>query len=140
MATIKPYVATSTAAGQRVELKAKKAVIWLTVGQGEVNAFEPYKVNVAGKIDILGYKGDMLIDLHLTDEDPASKSGPCVLKLNKHVDEQATYTANGRDLLVRAVLGGHKQDIQILQANNGAQTECKLSGKVNQTVHLAPVR
>ena len=140
MATIEPYVATNTAAGQRLELKAKKTVIWLTVGQGAVNAYDPFKVNVAGKIDILGYKGDMLIDLQLTDEDPASKSGPCVLQLNSYVDENATYLANGRDLMVRAVLGGHEQNIQILQANNGAQTECKLSGKVNQTVHLAPVR
>jgi len=140
MATIEPYVATSTAVGQRLDLKTKATIVWLTVGKGAVTAYSPYEVTVAGKIKVLGYDGDVRIHLRLTDENAAVNSGSCILRLNDHEDSGATYTANGKELTVNAVLGGYDQGIRILQANDGAQTECKLFGKVNQTVHLAPSR
>jgi hypothetical protein len=140
MATIAPYVATSTVGGQKVEVKAKTTIIWLTVGRGAIVSYSPFEVAVAGKIKILGYEGDLKIHLQLTDKDEAITSGPCSLRLNQYTDSQATYTANGKALTVAAVLGGVSQNISIMQANDGAQTECKLFGKVNQTVHLAPLR
>ena len=140
MATITPYVATSTVSGQKVEVKAKTTIIWLTVGRGEIVSYSPFEVRLAGKIKILGYEGDLRIYLQLTDEDKAITSGPCILSLNDYTDPQATYTADGKALTVAAVLGGVSQNITIMQANDGAQTECKLFGKVNQTVHLAPLR
>ncbi len=137
MATITPYVAKGTRAGQNVNVKAKK-VVWIKVGQGSVAKMSDYEVAIAGKISILGYNGDLNIHLNLLDEQPGATSGPARLKLNSHLDENATYKSNGKDLTVFAVLGGKKQNITILPANNGTQTECKLFGHVDQTVHLEP--
>ncbi|MCA9950607.1 MAG: hypothetical protein KDE48_13240 [Anaerolineales bacterium] len=138
MATIQPYVAKGTQVNQKIELKAKK-VVWITAGRGIVSAISDYVVAVDGKISILGYNGDLNIHLRLTDENASATSGPCVLQLNTLTDENATYKVGHDTLTVYAVLGGEKQNISILRCNKDEQTECKLFGHVNETVHLDPV-
>ncbi len=137
MAIITNYVANGTYVGQTVEVKAKK-VVWVKVGQGKVKTFSDHEVNIAGKISILGYSGDLNIHLLLSDQDPTAINGPCLLQLNTHIDNQARYEAKNGALTVYAVLGGKNQNISILPSNNGRQTECKLFGHVNETVHLDP--
>ena len=137
MANIVDYVADGAYVGQTIEVKAKKFV-WVKVGQGTVAALSDHVVDVQGQISILGYTGDLNIKLNLTDEDPTASTGPCVLQLNSFVDENARYEAAKGMLTVYAVLGDAEQNISILQCNNGQQTECKLFGHVNETVHLDP--
>lgn len=137
MAQITNYVAKGTYEGQKFDLKAKKFV-WVKAGQGVVKSYSDQEVNIAGSISILGYSGDLNIRLQLTDQDPMAVSGPCVLQLNTYLDEKARYEAKNGMLTVYAVLGSKEQNISILPCNNGEQTECKLFGHVNQTVHLDP--
>jgi len=103
-----------------------------------VKNYSDHEVGIAGKISILGYSGDLNIHLQLTDKNSAAASGPCILQLNTHTDENAKYETTKNMLTVYAVLGGKEQNISILQCNNGEQTECKLFGHVNETVHLDP--
>lgn len=137
MANIKQFVADGTFVGQKQTVKAKKFV-WVPVGSGTVEKFSDDEVSVAGNINILGYSGDLNIYLKLTDSNLAATSGSCLLKLNKYEDAKATYQVNGPGLEVSSVLGGHKQNITISPSDGRTQTECKLSGKVNETVHLEP--
>ncbi len=137
MAILSHYVANNTHEGQSVAVKAKKFV-WITVGQGKVRSFSDFNVDIAGKISILGYNGDLNIRLDLLDQDVAAVTGPCVLQLNAHTDNAAVYRSDNGALTVTAVFGDKTQNIQIQPCNNGAQTECVLSGHVSQTVHLDP--
>ena len=137
MATITQFVADGTHVGQKQTVKAKKFV-WVPVGSGTVEKFSDEEVYIAGNISILGYTGDMNIYLKLTDNNPSSNDGSCLLKLNTHEDSNASYKVNGAGLTVYATLGGHQQNITISPSDGGTQTECKLSGRVNETVHLEP--
>ncbi len=137
MANIVDFIADGAYAGQAIEVKAKKFV-WVKVGQGTVKELSDHEVGIDGKISILGYSGDLNIKMSLTDQDPTASKGSCVLQLNTLVDESATYEVKQNVLTVYAVLGGKQQNISISQCNNGEQTECKLSGHVNQLVHLDP--
>lgn len=137
MAKITPYVANNVYVGQDIAVKIKK-LVWMTVGKGSVMDFSDQEVNIAGKIKFMGYNGDLNIHLRLLDGDDGALSGPCRLRLNSHVDENASYRANRESLTVFAMLGSRKQNITILPTNNGTQTECKLSGYINETVHLDP--
>jgi hypothetical protein len=137
MATITPYVPNGVRAGQKIDVKVKK-VVWLKVGQGTVKILSPAEVNIAGKINVLGYNGDLNIHLKLDGADPAANRGNCCLQLNSHKDEEARYTSTKKMLSVYAVLGGKKQNISIKRIEGGTQTECQLFGHINQTVHLDP--
>ena len=137
MATIPNYIAKGTAVGQKQTVKTKK-VLWIPVGDGVVSACSEYEIGVDGHINIVIYSGSLNIHLQLTDEDPSAQSGACILQLNTYTDENAVYQANGNVLTVAAVLGGQKQNISISPCNGGTQTECKLFGRVNETVHLEP--
>lgn len=137
MAVIPTYLARGTAVGQKQTVKTKK-IVWIPVGDGIVSAYSDYEIEVEGKINVVIYSGPLTIRLQLTDEDPTAQSGSCVLQLNSHTDENAAYQANGKVLTVAALLGGQKQNISISPCNGGTQTECKLFGRVNETVHLEP--
>ena len=137
MAIITPFIAKGTHVGQSQAVKARKFV-WISVGNGEVSSLSDYEVAIAGTISILGYSGDLIIRLLLLDEQPEASGGPCLLRLNTHVDEAATYHVKGAELTVNAVLGDKRQNITITRCNNGTQTECRLFGHVDQTVHLDP--
>jgi hypothetical protein len=138
MATITPYVAAGVRVGQEIDVKVKK-VVWLKVGQGTIKIISPSEVNIAGKINFLGYNGDLNIHLKLDGADPAENRGNCCLQLNSHKDEEATYASTKKTLTVYAVLGGKKQNISIKRIEGGTQSECQLFGHINQTVHLDPV-
>ncbi len=137
MATIPTYLAKGMAVGQKQTVKSKK-IVWIPVGDGVVSAYSDYEIAVEGQINVVIYSGPLNIRLQLTDENPGAKTGSCVLQLNTHTDENAIYKANGKVLTVAAVLGGKKQNISISPCNGGTQTECKLFGRVNETVHLEP--
>lgn len=137
MANIPDYVAVNSFTGQNVEVKAKK-IVWIKVGHGTVNVVSDKEVGIAGEISILGYSGQLKIHLTLADHDPAAKEGSCRLQLNTLNDENARYEVKKDMLTVYATLGGKEQNISILRCNNGEQTECKLFGHINQTVHLDP--
>jgi hypothetical protein len=137
MATITPYVANNVHVGQDIAVKIKKFV-WMPVGNGKVTAYSDHEVNIAGKISVLGYQGDLNIHLQLKDGNPGAVSGPCCLRLNSHVDEGAKYHASSDKLTIFAVLGGKKQNVSITPTNQGTQTECKLFGHIDETVHLDP--
>lgn len=137
MATIPTFLAKNTAVGQKQTVKAKKFV-WIPVGDGVISACSDYEIGIEGKINVVIYSGPLNIHLKLTDENPAATTGSCILQLNTHTDENATYQAKGDVLTVAAVLGGQQQNISITPCDRGTQTECKLFGKVNETVHLEP--
>jgi len=137
VATITPYVAVGSHVGQKQEVKAKKFV-WIKVGEGTIDSFSEQEVAVNGKINILGYSGDLNIHLTLTDQNPEAQEGSCTLRLNSYRDDNARYEAQNGRLTFYAVLGGKKQNITISRCNEGTQTECRLSGYVNEIVHLDP--
>lgn len=137
MATIIPFIAKDSYVGQKQEVKAKKFV-WVKVGEGKVDALDDHEVKIAGQISILGYSGDLNIHLTLTDQDTEATKGPGTLQLNKYLDENAKYEVKGHELIVYAVLGDKEQNIAISPCNNGTQTECRLFGHINETVHLDP--
>jgi len=138
VATITPFIAKGSHTGQKQEVKAKKFV-WVKVGEGKVATLDDYQVKIAGKISILGYNGDLNIHLVLTDQDADATEGPGSLQLNSLLDENAKYVVKGHELILYATLGGEEQNIAISPCNNGEQTECRLFGHINETVHLDPV-
>lgn len=137
MATITPFIAKNSQVGQNLEVKAKK-VVWVKVGGGKVVTLDDQQVEIAGKISILGYNGDLNIHLTLTDQNANGKEGPGILQLNSHIDENAKYVVKGHELILYATLGGKEQNIGISPCNNGTQTECRLFGHISETVHLDP--
>ena len=137
MAIITPFIAKGSHVDQKQEVKAKK-VIWVKVGEGNIAELDDYQVKIAGKISILGYSGDLNIHLLLTDQNADTTEGSGTLQLNTYLDENAKYTVKGHELILYATLGGKEQNIAISPCNNGTQTECRLFGHVNQTVHLDP--
>ncbi len=138
MATLLPYIAEGVYAGQKQGLKVNELMLWLTVGKGELKSLSDFEVAIAGKIDFVGYKGDLNIYLHLSDQDAAAASGPCVFKLNTYRDEDATYTAQKGVLTINAVLGGHKQSIALSRYRRKGYTKCELKGHTNVTAYLEP--
>lgn len=137
MGTITPYVAKGVHIGQKIDVKVKK-VVWLKVGQGTVKILSDKEVNIAGKIKVLGYDGDLNIHLKLDGQGPTADRGNCCLQLNSHTDEEARYRSTSKALSVYAVLGGKKQNIIIRRIEKDTQTECELFGHINETVHLDP--
>ena len=135
MTTIYPFVAEGAYSGQKVKLKIKK-IIWVTVGEGAVETISDYKVIVDGQINVVAYKGDLRIQLHLHDEDPDAKAGPCVLHLNSHTDENATYKVSNGALVISAAFGDKKQTVGISRFNNGSMTKCDLSGYISVSAFL----
>ena len=137
MATIPPFVAKNAYVGQKQTVKTKKFV-WIPVGSGTVTEFSEYQVTLKGQIDVVVYKGNLTICMKLTDNNPQAATGSCILQLNSLIDNKARYEVKNSALTIYAVLQGVKQNITISRVNNGAQTAVKLSGKVNETVHLEP--
>jgi len=135
MASILPYVSPGAVPGQKLKLKIKKFV-WLTVGDGVLESLSDYEVAVDGTVDVMVYKGDLTIKVHLLDEDPDADSGPCVLHLNSHSDENATYEVKNGALVVSAAFGDKKQGIAISRYNKGSMTECNLSGYLDIGAYL----
>jgi hypothetical protein len=135
MASILPYVSPGAVPGQKLRLKIKKFV-WLTVGDGELESLSDYEVTVDGTVDVMVYKGDLRIQVLLLDKDPEADSGPCILNLNSHSDENATYQVNNGAIVISAAFGDKKQQIAISRYNKGSMTECNLSGYLDIGAYL----
>lgn len=138
MTTLSPYLAKGVYAGQKQGLKVNELMLWLTVGAGELKSLSDFEVAIAGKINFVGYKGDLNIYLHLSDQDAAATSGSCVFKLNTYSDENAVYAAKNGVLTINAVLGGHKQSIALSRYRRKGYTRCELKGHTNVTAYLEP--
>ena len=135
MASIYPFVQDNVYAGQKQKLKIKK-FIWITVGEGAVESISDYEVTVDGQVDVVAYKGDLRIQLQLLDGDPDSMAGPCILHLNSHTDEDATYRVNNGALTVSAAFGDKQQNVSISRYDQGSMTKCDLSGYLSISAYL----
>ncbi len=140
MATLSPYIAQGVYAGQKQNLKVNELMLWLTVGKGKLKSLSDFEVTIEGEIDFIGYKGDLNIYLHLSDQNAAATSGPCVFKLNTYQDKNAAYIAQNGVLTINAVLGGHKQSIALSRYRRKGYTKCELKGYTNVTAYLEPKR
>ena len=137
MATLYPYISEGAHAGQKAQLKAHKFV-WIPVGEGTVAALSDFEVDIAGQLQLVVYNGDLRIHLQLLDEDPEAVSGPCMLQLNAHVDDKASYQVDDGALTVSAAIADKKATVSLSRCDGGEQTECKMTGFLDITVHLEP--
>lgn len=135
MATLYPFIAQDARAGQKVDLKLRK-VIWTTVGRGQVKTLSDYEVEIAGKISVVVYSGDLNIRLRLPDGDGNATSGICLLGINSHFDENAKFKVDGDTLAVDADFSGTKAGIRLSRYDQGKMTKCRLSGYVGLTTYL----
>ncbi len=135
MATLFPYISEGAQAGQRAQMRIRK-LIWLTVGHGTVAALSDFEVDINGRVELIVYKGDLRIHLILLDQDPEALSGPCILHLNAHVDEKASYRVSNGALTVSAAIAGKKATVSLSRHENGKMTECELTGFLDITVYL----
>ncbi len=135
MATLFPYISEGAHAGEKASLKIRKFV-WVPVGHGEVAALSDYEVDIAGKLQLVVYNGDLRIHLLLLDQDPAASEGPCELHLNSHVDDKASYRVHDGALTVSAAMGGKAATVSLSRHEKGKMTECKLTGFLDITVYL----
>lgn len=135
MATLYPFIAQDARAGQKVDLKLRK-VIWTTVGHGDVKTLSDYEVEIAGKISVVVYSGDLNIHLRLPDGDKGATDGICLLGINSHKDENAQYKVDGNTLAVDADFSGTKAGIRLSRYNQGKMTKCQLSGYLGLTAYL----
>ena len=137
MATLYPYISEGAHAGQKAQLKAHKFV-WIPVGKGTVAALSDFEVDIDGRVQLVVYNGDLRIRLQLLDEDPEAVSGPCILQLNAHVDDKASYQVDDGALTVSAAIADKQATVSLSRCDDGEQTECIMTGYLDITVHLEP--
>lgn len=135
MANLFPYIANDAHPGQKVELKIHE-IFWKSVGHGDVLALSDYEVDIAGHLSIIVYSGDLNIQLRLLDTDESAVTGPCVLRINSHVDEEAIYQVDEDVLIVKADFDGKNAGIRLSQDHGGKMTRCELSGFLGITAYL----
>lgn len=135
MAALYPYIAADARAGQRVRLKLHE-ILWKSVGQGDILALSDYEVDLAGHLSLIAYSGDLRIHLSLLDEDETAEAGPCMLRLNSHVDEEAVYRVIDDVLSVAADFDGKRAGIRLSRDRGGRMTRCELAGYLGITAYL----
>lgn len=138
MASLNPFIATNAQAGQHVELKLHE-IFWKSVGRGQVLALTDYEVDLDGHLSVIVYSGDLHIRLRLLDADEAAMTGPCILQINSHVDEEASYRVEDKVLTVTADFDGKKAGIRLSRAHGGKMTRCELAGYLGLTAYLEAV-
>jgi hypothetical protein len=138
VAALYPYIAENAESGQKVELKIHE-IIWKSVGRGEVIDLSDFEVNIAGHLSIIIYSGDLNIQLRLLDTDEAATSGPCILQINSHIDEKASYVIEKNILAVTADFDGKKAGIRLSSDHGGKMTRCELVGFHGITAYLEAV-
>lgn len=139
MASLYPFIAEDAHPGQKVDLKIRK-FIWKSVGRGDVLALSDYEVNIAGRLSIIVYSGDLNIHLQLLDMDDIAIQGPCVLRINSHTDEQAKYRVEKGELAVSADFGGKTAGIRLARDYDGKMTRCDLTGFFAVSAYLEGVK
>ncbi len=135
MTTIAPFVSAGAQAGQAAEMKIHK-LMWLTVGNGQLQELSDYLVDIDGLIDIVVYKGNLRIRLELLDQDAAATAGPCRLQLNAHVDENASYAVKNDALTVSATMKGKSATVSLSRDDGGKKTKCVMTGFLDITCWL----
>jgi hypothetical protein len=81
------------------------------VGSGSFPAFSDFQTQFAGSYSALGQSGTFNIAISLTDQNPASASGPCQVTLNDQTDDAATYHVSGPKLIITTALNDAPLDI-----------------------------
>lgn len=135
MASLYSFIAANAQAGQKVELMFHE-ILWKSVGHGNILILSPFEVDLAGHLSIVVYSGDIRIRLHLSDQDEAAQTGPCILQLNSHIDPDAVYRVRGGLLTVAADFDGRRAGISLSRDRNGKMTRCELAGYIGLTAYL----
>lgn len=86
-------------------------VSFFNVGSGTFGTFTDFDANFAGTYDFMGQLGKFAINVALTDQNPASGSGPCTVTLNDKTDGAARYQTNGQKLTITTKLNDAPLDI-----------------------------
>jgi hypothetical protein len=137
MAVITPYISAGIRAGQPVALKVHKR-LWRTVGQGQVKAVSDFEIEIDGRVKLAVYQGDLHIRAALLDQDEAAITGPCSLKLNSAVDDQASYRTHDDGLTISARMNGKDVQIRLSRFKSDNMTECTVSGVLDLTAYIEP--
>ena len=137
MAVVTPYISADIRAGQPVALKVRRR-LWRTVGQGQVKAVSDFGIEIDGRVKLAVYQGDLHIRVALLDQDEAAITGPCSLKLNSAVDDQASYRTNDGGLTISARMNGQEVQIRLSRFKSDNMTECKVSGVLDLTAYIEP--
>lgn len=138
MASLYPYIAANAQAGQEIDLKLHE-ILWKSVGRGDILILNPYMVDLAGHLSMIVFSGDLRIHLELRDQIEAAQIGPCILRLNSHVDREAVYQVQDDVLTVDADFDGRRSGIRLSRDRKGKMTRCELTGYVGLTAYLQAV-
>ncbi len=89
-----------------------KIYVWnWQIGSGAFSAFSDFDCKFAGSYSAVGQSGTFAIGIVLTDQNPASGSGPCTVTLNDKIDSAASYQTNGQKLTITTKLNDAPLDI-----------------------------
>ena len=132
MVDFRNFIGRGTAAGTPLNILAQ-VVFFVNVGSGEFIDIGPTQAAFKGKIDTVFYKGELSLTLKLHED------GKAEVSLNGNRSSEATYTAGGTKLTVKAKVGARDQVITFEQGGKGgAETYLGVTGGQNITVHLVP--
>lgn len=132
MVDFRNFIGRGTAAGTPLNILAQ-VIFFVNVGSGEFIDMGPTQAAFKGKIDTVFYKGDLSLTLKLHED------GKAEVGLNGSRSSEATYTASGNKLTVKAKFGARDQVITFEQGGKGnVETYLGVTGAQNITVHLAP--
>lgn len=132
MVDFRNFIGRGTAAGTPLNILAQ-VVFFVNVGSGEFIDIGPTQAAFKGKIDTVFYKGELSLTLKLHED------GKAEVGLNGNRSSEATYTASGSKLTVKAKFGSRDQVMTFEQGGKGGvETFLGLSGAQSMTVHLAP--
>lgn len=137
MATLAPYFAIGTTTGSKESIWVK-ILGYQNVGSGSFEAFSDFAADFKGRISTIFYKGDLDLQMELTDHDPAATSGPATVTINGVTDAGAKYSTASGTLTVKATFDGEAQDMMIRRISGGGETEINLKGAQNRSIHLQP--
>lgn len=91
------------------------------IGSGTFKTFNDFQTEFTGSYVILGQPGTFTIGIRLTDDDPASSSGPCEITLSNQTDDAATYEISGQKLTFTTKLNDTPIDVYV--SKGGTQVD-----------------
>ena len=91
------------------------------VGTGAFPSFSHFQTEFNGSYSAFGQSGTFAIAINLTDQNPASTSGPCRVTLNGKSDNAASYQVAGGKLIVTTNLNG--APLHVYPHQNGTQVD-----------------
>jgi hypothetical protein len=114
MATLNPYFGPHAGS-------LTISVGFFQIGSGSFTAFSDFQANFAGSYSVVGHDGSFTLAIGLTDQNPASASGPCKITLSDKTDAAATYKVNGSKLTITTSLIDTPIDVYV--QDNGTQID-----------------